>query len=145
VKGRPRALFTNERDSAESNGGSRWEDRLDKISGMIGWETFCLVPGVLPVAPFSAFGSLAYFDIEAEQPITLERRFPACLPKMVSSKASRVRILRAGSTKRPHKQGGENLDIASVMEELHTDSIDGGHEASYGLGHVPGRGVTPTL
>jgi hypothetical protein len=31
------------------------------------------------------------------------------------------------------------------MEELHTDSIDGGHEASYGLGHVPGRGRTPTL
>jgi hypothetical protein len=30
------------------------------------------------------------------------------------------------------------------MEELHTDSIDGGHEASYGLGHVPGRGRTPT-
>jgi hypothetical protein len=28
---------------------------------------------------------------------------------------------------------------------LHTDSIDGGHEASYGLGHVPGRGRTPTL
>jgi hypothetical protein len=22
------------------------------------------------------------------------------------------------------------------MEELHTDSIDGGYEASYGLGHV---------
>jgi hypothetical protein len=32
-----------------------------------------------------------------------------------------------------------------MMEELHTDSIDGGHEASYGLGHVPGRGRTPTL
>jgi hypothetical protein len=31
------------------------------------------------------------------------------------------------------------------MEELHTDSINGGHEASYGLGHVPGRGRTPTL
>jgi hypothetical protein len=31
------------------------------------------------------------------------------------------------------------------MEELHTDSIDGGHEASYGLGHVPGRGRTPTM
>jgi hypothetical protein len=30
------------------------------------------------------------------------------------------------------------------MEELHTDSIDGGLEASYGLGHVPGRGRTPT-
>jgi hypothetical protein len=30
------------------------------------------------------------------------------------------------------------------MEELHSDSIDGGHEASYGLGHVPGRGRTPT-
>jgi hypothetical protein len=30
------------------------------------------------------------------------------------------------------------------MEELHTDSIDGGHEANYGLGHVPGRGRTPT-
>jgi hypothetical protein len=30
------------------------------------------------------------------------------------------------------------------MEELHTDSINGGHEASYGLGHVPGRGRTPT-
>jgi hypothetical protein len=30
------------------------------------------------------------------------------------------------------------------MEELHTDSIDGGHEASYGLGHVLGRGRTPT-
>jgi hypothetical protein len=27
------------------------------------------------------------------------------------------------------------------MEELHTDSIDGGHEANYGLGHVPGEGV----
>ena len=34
--------------------------------------------------------------------------------------------------------------IEAVMEELHTDSIDGGHEASYGLGHVPGRGRTPT-
>jgi hypothetical protein len=33
----------------------------------------------------------------------------------------------------------------SLMEELHTDSIDGGHEASYGLGHVPGRGRTPTI
>jgi hypothetical protein len=32
-----------------------------------------------------------------------------------------------------------------MMEELHTDSIDGGHEASYGLGHVPGRGRTPTM
>jgi hypothetical protein len=31
------------------------------------------------------------------------------------------------------------------MEELHTDSIDGGHEASYGLGHVPGRERTPTF
>jgi hypothetical protein len=31
-----------------------------------------------------------------------------------------------------------------MMEELHTDSIDGGHEASYGLGHVPRRGRTPT-
>jgi hypothetical protein len=31
------------------------------------------------------------------------------------------------------------------MEELHTDSIDGGHEAIYRLGHVPGRGCTPTL
>jgi hypothetical protein len=30
------------------------------------------------------------------------------------------------------------------MEELHTESIDGGYEASYGLGHVPGRGRTPT-
>jgi hypothetical protein len=30
------------------------------------------------------------------------------------------------------------------MEELYTDSIDGGHEASYGLGHVSGRGRTPT-
>jgi hypothetical protein len=30
------------------------------------------------------------------------------------------------------------------MEELRTDSIDGGHEANYGLGHVPGRGRTPT-
>jgi hypothetical protein len=30
------------------------------------------------------------------------------------------------------------------MEELHTDSIDGGHEAIYRLGHVPGRGCTPT-
>jgi hypothetical protein len=30
------------------------------------------------------------------------------------------------------------------MEELHTDSIDGSHEASYRLGHVPGRGRTPT-
>jgi hypothetical protein len=30
------------------------------------------------------------------------------------------------------------------MEELHTDSIDGGHEANYVLGHVPGRGRTPT-
>jgi hypothetical protein len=30
------------------------------------------------------------------------------------------------------------------MKELHTDSIDGSHEASYGLGHVPGRGRTPT-
>jgi Helitron helicase-like domain at N-terminus len=28
---------------------------------------------------------------------------------------------------------------------LHTDSIDEGHEASYGLGHVPGRGRTPTV
>jgi hypothetical protein len=32
-----------------------------------------------------------------------------------------------------------------MMEELHTDSIDGGHEANYGLGHVPGRGRTPTI
>jgi hypothetical protein len=31
------------------------------------------------------------------------------------------------------------------MEELHTDSIDGGREANYGLGHVPGRGRTPTV
>ena len=31
------------------------------------------------------------------------------------------------------------------MEELHTDSIDGDYEASYGLGHVPGRGRTPTV
>jgi hypothetical protein len=31
-----------------------------------------------------------------------------------------------------------------LMEELHTDSIDGAHEANYGLGHVPGRGRTPT-
>jgi hypothetical protein len=31
------------------------------------------------------------------------------------------------------------------MEELHTDSIDKGHEASYRLGHVPGRGRTPTI
>jgi hypothetical protein len=31
------------------------------------------------------------------------------------------------------------------MEELHSDNIDGGHEASYGLGHVPGRGRTPTI
>jgi hypothetical protein len=31
------------------------------------------------------------------------------------------------------------------MEELHTDSIDGGHEANYGLGHVSGRGRTPIL
>ena len=31
------------------------------------------------------------------------------------------------------------------MEELHIDSIDGGHEASYGLGHVPERGRTPTI
>jgi hypothetical protein len=30
------------------------------------------------------------------------------------------------------------------MEELHIDSIDGGYEANYGLGHVPGRGRTPT-
>jgi hypothetical protein len=30
------------------------------------------------------------------------------------------------------------------MEELHIDSINRGHEASYGLGHVPGRGRTPT-
>jgi hypothetical protein len=39
------------------------------------------------------------------------------------------------------------LKVASIalMEELHTDSIDGGHEASYGLGHVPGRGRTPTV
>jgi hypothetical protein len=31
------------------------------------------------------------------------------------------------------------------MEELHIDSIDGGHEASYRLGHVSGRGRTPTI
>jgi hypothetical protein len=37
------------------------------------------------------------------------------------------------------KHRGHNL-----MEELHTDSIDGGHEAIYRLGHVPGRGCTPT-
>jgi hypothetical protein len=30
------------------------------------------------------------------------------------------------------------------MEELHTDSIDGGSEAIYRPGHVPGRGRTPT-
>jgi hypothetical protein len=30
------------------------------------------------------------------------------------------------------------------MKELHTDNINGGHEASYRLGHVPGRGRTPT-
>ena len=27
------------------------------------------------------------------------------------------------------------------MKELHTNNINGGHEASYGLGHVPGRGA----
>jgi hypothetical protein len=37
------------------------------------------------------------------------------------------------------------IDEKSLMEELHTDSNDGGHEASYGLGHVPGRGRTPTV
>jgi hypothetical protein len=31
------------------------------------------------------------------------------------------------------------------MEELHTDSINGGHEANYGLGHVPERGRTPII
>jgi hypothetical protein len=31
------------------------------------------------------------------------------------------------------------------MEELHTDSIDGGSETIYRPGHVPGRGRTPTL
>jgi hypothetical protein len=36
-------------------------------------------------------------------------------------------------------------DVVFLMEELHADSIDGGHEASYGLGHVPGRGRTPTI
>ena len=30
------------------------------------------------------------------------------------------------------------------MEELHTDSIDGGSEAIDRPGHVPGRGRTPT-
>jgi len=30
------------------------------------------------------------------------------------------------------------------MEELHTDSIDGGSEAIYRPGHVPGWGRTPT-
>jgi hypothetical protein len=39
----------------------------------------------------------------------------------------------------------KNLRVRKLMEELHTDSIDGGHEASYGLGYVPGRGRTPTL
>jgi hypothetical protein len=28
-----------------------------------------------------------------------------------------------------------------MMEELHTDSIDGGHEASYGLGHCQGESI----
>jgi hypothetical protein len=35
--------------------------------------------------------------------------------------------------------------VLLMMEELHTDSIDGGHEAIYRLGHVPGRGCTPTI
>ena len=30
------------------------------------------------------------------------------------------------------------------MKELHTDSINGGHEASYGLSHVSGGERTPT-
>jgi hypothetical protein len=41
--------------------------------------------------------------------------------------------------------GGFREATSCMMEELHTDSIDGGHEASYGLGHVPGRWRTPTL
>ena len=36
------------------------------------------------------------------------------------------------------------LSVSGISEELHTDSIDGGHEANYGLGHVPGRRRTPT-
>ena len=31
------------------------------------------------------------------------------------------------------------------MEELHTDSIDGGSEAIYRPGHMPGWGRTPTI
>jgi hypothetical protein len=31
------------------------------------------------------------------------------------------------------------------MEELHTNSINRGHEASYRLNHVPGKGRTPTM
>ena len=34
--------------------------------------------------------------------------------------------------------------LNNVTEELHIDSIDGGSEAIYRLGHVLGRGRTPT-
>jgi hypothetical protein len=34
--------------------------------------------------------------------------------------------------------------IGILMEELHTDSIDGATRPTMGLGHVPGRGRTPT-
>jgi hypothetical protein len=39
----------------------------------------------------------------------------------------------------------EAFKTVRLMEELHTDSIDGGSEAIDRPGHVPGRGRTPTL
>jgi hypothetical protein len=36
------------------------------------------------------------------------------------------------------------LGLSRMMEELHIDRIDGGHEPAMGLGHVPGRGRAPT-
>jgi len=39
---------------------------------------------------------------------------------------------------------GSTSNVSSLMKELHTESIDGGARPAMGLGHVPGRGRTPT-
>lgn len=39
---------------------------------------------------------------------------------------------------------GFNSNVSSLMKELHAESIDGGAKPAMGLGHVPGRGRTPT-
>jgi hypothetical protein len=55
---------------------------------------------------------------------------------MITLENGRAQVKQSTSTSFP---------VLVLMEELHTDSIDGGSEANYGLGHVPGRGRTPTL